>query len=114
VSTGDAPPDSRSVLAGPDPAVAFAIGYPTQLALFSASAGAAEQGWIMGVTIALFTLGSGLISLVGGAMMAVDARLPFLTAIASFVLALVVIAGWWRSPDVRALDEKERGLMRAS
>lgn len=47
--------------------VAFAIGYPTMLAFFSASAGDDEQGWVMGITMALFTLGSGMISLAGGA-----------------------------------------------
>ena len=87
--------------------VGFAIGYPTMLALFSASAGDDEQGWVMGVTIALFTLGSGIISLGGGAMMAVDANLPFIAGIASFVLALVFVATLWRQPDIRALDRGE-------
>ena len=87
--------------------VAFAIGYPTMLGLFSASAGEDEQGWIMGITIALFTLGSGIISLAGGAMMAIDARLPFMTGIASFILALIFIATLWRQSDVKALDKGE-------
>ncbi|MEM7223145.1 MAG: MFS transporter [Pseudomonadota bacterium] len=85
--------------------VGFAIGYPTLLALFSASAGADEQGWVMGITIALFTLGSGLISLAGGAMMALNPHLPFLTGIASYLIALVLIAVTWRQADIRALDQ---------
>ena len=85
--------------------IGFAIGYPTMLALFSASAGADEQGWVMGVSIALFTLGSGMISLVGGAMMALNPQLPFLTGLASYVIALILIATLWRQPDVRALDQ---------
>lgn len=88
--------------------VGFAIGYPTMLALFSASAGEDEQGWVMGVTIALFTLGSGMIALAGGAMMAIDVRLPFITGIVSCLVALVFIALLWRKGDVRALDEGEQ------
>jgi len=88
--------------------VGFAICYPTTLALFSESAGADEQGWVMGVTIALFTLGSGIISLAGGGMMAIDARLPFMAGIASFVVALIFIATLWRQADVMALDKVER------
>jgi predicted MFS family arabinose efflux permease len=85
--------------------VAFAIGYPTMLALFSASASDDEQGWIMGVTMALFTLGSGIISLAGGAMMAVNAYLPFMTGIVSFLVALFFIFKLWRQADVKALDK---------
>lgn len=84
--------------------VGFAIAYPTQLALFAASAGDDEQGWVMGVSIALFTLGSGLISLAGGAMMAIDVHLPFLAGVASFVVALAFVAIFWRQPDFKALD----------
>ena len=87
--------------------VGFAVGYPTQLALFSASAGADEQGWVMGVTIALFTLGSGMIALAGGAMMALDARLPFMVGVAGFLVALVLIATLWRHDDVKALDQNQ-------
>jgi predicted MFS family arabinose efflux permease len=85
--------------------VGFAIGYPTLLALFAASVGEDEQGWVTGITIALFTLGSGLIALAGGAMMTINANLPFITGIVSFVLAPIFIATLWRQPDVRALDQ---------
>lgn len=85
----------------------FAVAYPTQIALFSASARADEQGWVMGISIALFTLGSGLISLVGGALMAMDPRLPFIAGIASLVIALLLVAAFWRNPDFRALDRQE-------
>ena len=85
--------------------VAFTIDYPTMLTLFSASAGDDEQGWVMGITIALFTLGCGIISLVGGAMMAVNVYLPFMTGIVSFLMALFFIAKLWRQADVKALDK---------
>jgi MFS transporter, DHA1 family, tetracycline resistance protein len=84
--------------------VGFGIGYPMMLSLFSASADDDEQGWVMGISIALFTLGCGVISLAGGAMMAIDARLPFMTGIASFLVALILIATLWRQPDVEALE----------
>jgi DHA1 family tetracycline resistance protein-like MFS transporter len=84
--------------------IAFAICYPTMLSLFSESANADEQGWVMGITIALFTLGPGLISLAGGAMMAIDAVLPFITGVASFLVALIFIATLWRHADVRSLE----------
>jgi DHA1 family tetracycline resistance protein-like MFS transporter len=87
--------------------VGFAICYPTMLSLFSESVGEDEQGWVMGITIALFTLGSGTISLAGGAMMSIDARLPFMAGIASFLLALIFIATLWRQADVKALDRVE-------
>ena len=89
--------------------IGFAIGYPTLLSLFAASVGEDEQGWVMGVTIALFTLGSGLIALAGGAMMTINANLPFMTGIASFVLTLIFIATLWRQPDIRALDQGAEG-----
>ncbi len=88
--------------------VGFAICYPTMLALFSVSAGEDEQGWVMGITIALFTLGSGTISLAGGAMMEIDARLPFMAGIASFLVALIFSATLWRQADVKALDKVEQ------
>jgi hypothetical protein len=88
--------------------VPFAICYPTMLALFSESAGEDEQGWVMGITIALFTLGCGMISLAGGAMMAISPRLPFMAGIASFSVALIFIATLWPQADVKALDKVEQ------
>ena len=87
--------------------VGFAIAYPTQLALFAASAREDEQGWVMGVSIALFTLGSGMISLAGGALMAIDPHLPFIAGVVSFVIALLFVAIFWRQPDFQALDRTE-------
>ena len=84
--------------------VAFAVAFPTILTLFSVSANQDEQGWVMGITIALFTLGCGIISLAGGALMDIDARLPFITGIASSLAALFFINVLWRQADVKALD----------
>lgn len=83
--------------------VPFALYYPTMLTLFSAAVEKSEQGWVMGVTVALFTLGAGTISLIGGWLMSIDIHLPFLISAASIALALVLIALLWRGDDMRAL-----------
>ncbi|MDX5594594.1 MFS transporter [Pseudovibrio sp. SPO723] len=83
---------------------AFGLAYPIMLSLFSASARDDEQGWVMGVTMALFTLGAGIISLGGGFLMALDVKSVFFVGVLSFIIALVLQFGLWREPDVEALD----------
>ena len=83
---------------------AFGIVYPTMLTLFSACVDETEQGWVMGVSVALFTLGAGIISIVGGPLMAIDIRLPFFVSICSFVIALGLIGLLWRGEDVQKLN----------
>ncbi|MEX0350755.1 MAG: MFS transporter [Paracoccaceae bacterium] len=87
--------------------IGFAVGYPTILALFSASAGEEEQGWVMGITIALFTLGSGLVSLAGGVLIGVNVHLPFAVGILCCGIALALIATLWRGSDVQAIDTRQ-------
>lgn len=83
--------------------IAFGVGYPTLLAVYSLSAREDEQGWVMGVSIALFTLGSGITSFLGGEAMGLDIRLPFYYAAGFAVLTLVLIASLWSYPAVRAI-----------
>ncbi|MEM7443025.1 MAG: MFS transporter [Pseudomonadota bacterium] len=83
---------------------AFGIVYPTTLTLFSACVDETEQGWVMGVAVALFTLASGIISILGGSLMAIDIRLPFFVSIGSFLVALVLIAVLWRRDDIQQLN----------
>jgi len=83
---------------------AFGIVYPTTLTLFSACVDDTEQGWVMGVSVAVFTLAAGITSLLGGPLMAIDIRLPFFVSIGSFVIALILIALLWRSEDVQQLN----------
>lgn len=85
-------------------AMGFGLYYPAVLALFSASVDESEQGWVMGVTVACLTLGAGIISLVGGRLMAIDMRMPFLISAGAAALALVLIGVLWRGEDVRGLD----------
>ncbi len=86
--------------------ITYAITYPTMLALFSASADATEQGWVMGVTIALFTLGAGSVSLIGGTLMSISINLPFVISIISFVIAFVLICTIWRNESVQMLGSR--------
>lgn len=84
----------------------FGISYPTMLGLFSSSVGEADQGWVMGVTTAVFTLAGGVMSLIGGAMMSVDIRLPFYIVILGALLGLVFIGLGWGKPEIRQLTRK--------
>ena len=84
-------------------AASFAVGYPTLLAMFSATVGADEQGWVMGVTTALWTLGAGLTALLGGDLMAAGIAYPFVTAICGALLSLALVATIWRVPQIRQI-----------
>jgi len=84
-------------------AIAFAIGYPTLLSIFSASVDATEQGWVMGVSVALFTSGAGITSFVGGELMGVDIHYPFYIALASAALAIALLAVLWRVPGIQQI-----------
>lgn len=87
--------------------VPFALYYPTMLTLFSKAVDDTEQGWVMGVGVALFTLGAGVISLLGGWLMSVDIHLPFIIAVLSALVAMALIALLWRGPDMQKLLERE-------
>lgn len=83
--------------------VSFGVYLPTTLALYSASVGEGEQGWIMGVGVALFTLGAGLVSLLGGWLIAIDIRLPFALAAVSSLLAAILALLLWRGRTMDGL-----------
>lgn len=86
---------------------AFGITYPTLLSMFSASVDPSRQGWVMGVCVALFTLGSGSVSIVGGTTMALDPGLPLFIGAGSSAIALVLIALLWRgNADIDRLGGK--------
>lgn len=86
--------------------IAFGINYPLMLSLFSASVDETEQGWVMGVTVALYTLGAGIISFVGGQLMAISIYLPYSVALAAVVIAMILIFTLWRGERFRALDPR--------
>ncbi|MEP3275679.1 MAG: MFS transporter [Stappiaceae bacterium] len=83
----------------------FGVSYPTLLGIYSASVSDSEQGWIMGITTAVFTLAAGIMSLIGGGLMAVDIRMPFYIVIAAATLGLAFQFFAWNKPDVRRLTK---------
>lgn len=84
----------------------FGVAYPTLLGIFSSSVGPEDQGWIMGVTVAVFTLAGGIMSLIGGDLMGIDIRLPFYIVTIAAILGLVLVATTWGSPEIRGLTKK--------
>lgn len=81
----------------------YGIAYPTVLGLFSNSVSETDQGWVMGVTTAVFCLAGGLMSLIGGALMSIDIRVPYFIAIAAAVLALIGMHRRWREKEISDL-----------
>lgn len=87
--------------------VGWGVGYPTFLGIFSASMDAREQGWVMGVATALFTLSAGIVSLLGGSLMALDMHAPFVVVVASGVVTLVLVAALWRGETMARLTGRQ-------
>ncbi|MTH95677.1 MFS transporter [Roseibium sp. RKSG952] len=80
---------------------AFGIGYPTVLGLFAASVSADEQGWVMGVTVAVFTLIAGVMSVAGGILIDIALRLPFYIATAAAIGMIAVVRTVWQVPEMK-------------
>jgi len=87
----------------------FGVSYPTVLGIFSGGVGEADQGWVMGVTTAVFCLAGGIMSLIGGGLMSLDIRLPFYIATGAASLGLVVMALTWGAPEMRRLTARPAG-----
>ncbi|WP_170763073.1 MFS transporter [Ruegeria lacuscaerulensis] len=85
--------------------ICFAIMYPTMLALFSGSVGPTEQGWVMGLTVAVYALGSGSITAVGGTSMHIDTRMPFFLAIGCCLIAIGFMLILFQTPAIRKLGK---------
>ena len=84
----------------------FGVSYPTLLGLFSGSVGEADQGWVMGVTTAVFCLAGGIMSLIGGGLMSLDIRLPFYIATVAAALGLLLLALTWGAQAMRKLTAR--------
>jgi len=87
----------------------FGVSYPTLLGIFSGSVNEADQGWVMGVTTAVFCLAGGIMSLIGGGLMSVDIRLPFYIAAGAAALGLLAMALTWGAPAMRKLTARPAG-----
>jgi len=75
---------------------AFSFTYPTLLSMFSQSVDGTEQGWVMGVAIALYTIGSGSSSFIGGATMSINPGFPLMIGMGACAMALIMVALLWR------------------
>ncbi len=84
----------------------FGVSYPTLLGLFSSSVSEADQGWVMGVTTAVFCLSGGVMSLIGGGLMAVDIRLPFYIVTATAAVGLLLVILTWGSAAIAKLTAR--------
>ncbi|MEM7088794.1 MAG: MFS transporter [Pseudomonadota bacterium] len=81
----------------------FGVSYPTLLGLFSSSVSESDQGWVMGVTTAVFCLAGGVMSLIGGGLMSVDIRLPYYIVIVTAILGLIGMQMRWKGKEIKAL-----------
>ena len=71
--------------------IMFGVGYILMLSLFSACVDESQQGWIMGITISIFTLGTGIISLAGGSLLNLNVNFLYaLTGSGMFVSAIFI------------------------
>ena len=84
----------------------FGVSYPTLLGLFSSSVSEDDQGWVMGVTTAVFCLAGGVMSLIGGELMRFDIRSPFYIAAVSAAFGLLLMVLTWSAAAVRELTER--------
>ncbi|HMB60592.1 MAG TPA: MFS transporter [Xanthomonadales bacterium] len=88
----------------------FGLAYPTFLGLYSASVTDEEQGWIMGITTAVFTLVAGLVSLLGGDLMSIDIRAPFYIVMAAALIGAVLPFIVWGKPKLQKIMQKEAAV----
>lgn len=86
----------------------FGIAYPTFLSIYSLSVPDDEQGWIMGITIAVFTFVGGVMSLIGGWLTSIDVTMPFYLVIGAAILAIVSMALAWRTESIDQLMRRVR------
>jgi len=81
----------------------FGVSYPTFLGLYAASVSDDEQGWIMGITIAVFTLVAGFMSLLGGDLMSDNIRSPFYIVIAASLVGAAIQKVAWNRQELRRI-----------
>ncbi|WP_299490919.1 MFS transporter [uncultured Shewanella sp.] len=69
----------------------FSLAYTTMLKFFSDAVDEQSQGWVMGITVSLFTSGCAIVSILGGALMDISTRAPMILMTLVYFLALVLI-----------------------
>lgn len=81
----------------------FGVSYPTLLGIFSASVGDEDQGWVMGVTTAVFCLAGGVMSLISGGLTSIDIRMPYFIVIVTAAVGVIVLLLTWRTEKMKSL-----------
>ncbi len=84
----------------------FGVAYPTLLGMFSGAVSNDDQGWVMGVTTAVFCLAGGVMSLIGGELMGFNIRSPYYIATAAAALGLLFLVTTWGAPAIRKLTAR--------
>ncbi|MEM9633253.1 MAG: MFS transporter [Pseudomonadota bacterium] len=84
--------------------VAHGIGAPALFAMYSASVDETLQGWVMGVSVAIWTLAAGMNSFIGGELLTFGTRNPFLLSMGYGFLLLAAVYIIGRSDDIRRIS----------
>ncbi|WP_192484028.1 MULTISPECIES: MFS transporter [Cysteiniphilum] len=69
----------------------FGVAYTNMLGLFSHAVSEKEQGWVMGITVSLFTSGAAITSLFSGKLLDIALELPFILVVIVFVMSVVML-----------------------
>lgn len=70
--------------------IAYGVAYTNCLTIFSEAVPEDRQGWVMGISISLLTLGGGLASIFGEELMSVFESLPFILSIGMMFLGALL------------------------
>ncbi|MCC3303182.1 MFS transporter [Sneathiella sp. HT1-7] len=73
--------------------MAYGVAYTNCLSIFSDAVSEDKQGWVMGISISLFTFGGGVVSIAGEELMNIFLELPFLLSIIGMVIASALAVG---------------------
>ena len=72
--------------------MAFALGYTTILSLFSDAVSTHQQGWVMGITVSLFTLGAAITAIIGSMLMTINNYLPFIIVLLGYLICWLLVS----------------------
>lgn len=73
--------------------MAYGVTYTNCLSIFSDAVPENKQGWVMGISVSLFTFAGGVVSIVGEELMNIFLKLPFLLSITGLVIASALAIG---------------------
>ena len=68
----------------------YGVAYTNCLSIFSDAVPEEKQGWVMGISISLFTFAGGIVSIIGEGLMDIFLQLPFLLSIAGMIIASIL------------------------